>query len=243
MHREIHQWWSPRLNKNMEIAVYGNYGPALLMFPTAGADYLEYERFRLIDSISWFINSGKLKVFSINSINNESWLNRDMWPPHKAIRHNQYNYYVIDEVIPFIHSHCKGLVPIVTTGASLGAFHAVNMFLRRPDIFAGTIGLSGIYDLKYYTRGFYNEDVYFNSPIDYLPNLYDEGVLNQMRHYKKILLASGSGDYEDPDSSIQLSNILHSKGIPNEVAVWGWDMPHDWPTWHKMLPHFLGSLY
>jgi esterase/lipase superfamily enzyme len=48
MQREIHQWYSPRLNKDMEIAVYGHYGFALLMFPTAAADYLEYERFQLL---------------------------------------------------------------------------------------------------------------------------------------------------------------------------------------------------
>ncbi|MFB3057638.1 MAG: esterase, partial [Ignavibacteriaceae bacterium] len=89
MHREIHKWRSPNLNKDMEIVIYGHYGYALLMFPTAAADYLEYERFLLIDAITPFINEGKLKAFSINSINNESWLNRNMHPSHKAIRHQQ----------------------------------------------------------------------------------------------------------------------------------------------------------
>ena len=119
----------------MEIVVYGHYGLPFLMFPTAGADFLEYERFQLIDSIKWFIDNGKIKVYSINSINNESWLNNQVWPPHKSLRHGQYNNYILTEVVPFIYNDCNGKTPIITTGASLGAYHAVNMFFKKPDIF------------------------------------------------------------------------------------------------------------
>jgi len=241
VHREIHKWRSPNLNKEMEIVIYGHYGYALLMFPTAAADYLEYERFQLIDAIAPFINDGKLKAFSINSINNESWLNRDMHPSHKAIRHQQYNQYVTEEVAPFIKAQCSPDVSIVTTGASLGALHAVNSFFRRADLFAGTIAMSGAYDLKSYTNGFYDDNCYFNSPIDYLPQWNDEKVLNTLRN-KSIIIASGQGSYEDPDASKRLSEILNSKNIRHWLDLWGFDMPHDWPTWRQMLPYFLGKM-
>ena len=168
MNREIHKWYSPSLNKDWEIAVYGYSGKALLMFPTAGADFLEYERFYLIDSIAPYIESGKFKAYSINSINNESWLNDNMEPKHKAIRHQQYNEYIVNEVVLFIYNNCNGEVPIITTGASLGALHAANTLFRRPDLFHGTIAMSGSYDLKAYTNGYYDDNVYFNSPVDYL---------------------------------------------------------------------------
>ena len=238
MNREIHSWWSPRLDKNMEIAVYGHFGTALLMFPSAAADYLEYERFYMIDSIAPYIEAGKIKVFSINSINSESWLNRTMQPHHKAIRHQSYNYYIFDEVVPFIQMHCHGRVPIITTGVSLGAFHGANVFFRRPDLFAGTIAMSGVYDLTQYSDGFFNEDCYFNSPIHYLPNLTDHNTLEQMRH-SRIHILSGQGAYEAPDASRALSNILHSKSIPHELDIWGYDMRHDWPTWRAMLPYYM----
>ena len=241
MRREIHKWWSPNLNKEMEIVVYGHYGYALLMFPTAAADYLEYERFQLIDSIAPFINDGKLKAFSVNSINSESWLNRDMHPSHKAIRHQQYNQYITEEVAPFIRQHCSSSAPIVTTGASLGALHAANLFLRNPYMFAGTIAMSGNYDLKTYTNGYYDDNCYFNSPIDYLPRWNDENILNLLRH-KSIIIASGQGSYEDPDASRKLSEILNTKGIQHWLDLWGYDTPHDWPTWRDMLPYFLGSI-
>jgi len=224
----------------MEIVVYGHYGFALLMFPTAAADFLEYERFKLIDTIGWFLKEGKLKAFSINSINNESWLNNNMHPSHKAMRHQQYNQYVIEEVVPFIHNHSKGLVPIVTTGASLGALHAANNFFRRPDIFSGTIAMSGSYDLKTYSRGYSDDNVYFNSPIDYLPGWEDNNMLEKMRQ-GKIVIASGQGSYEDPNASKRLSDILHSKSVNHWLDLWGQDMKHDWPTWRQMLPYFLGK--
>ena len=105
MRREIHKWWSPNLNKEMEIVVYGHYGYALLMFPTAAADYLEYERFQLIDSIAPFINDGKLKAFSVNSINSESWLNNNMHPSHKAIRHQQGSNTIYQTARFFLHPY------------------------------------------------------------------------------------------------------------------------------------------
>jgi esterase/lipase superfamily enzyme len=241
MRREIHKWWSQSLQKDMEIVVYGHYGFALLMFPTAAADFLEYERFQLIDSLYHHIDRGKIKVFSINSINMESWLNRNMHPAHKAIRHQQYNDYIYNEVVPFVKSFSSPETPIITTGASLGAFHAANTLFRRPDLFQGVIAMSGTYDLKKYTDGYYDDNCYFNSPDDYLPNLTDENILSQLRT-KSIIIASGQGPYEDPESSRRISGILHSKGIQHWLDLWGYDMRHDWPTWRQMLPYFIDKI-
>ena len=120
--------------------------------------------------------------------------------------------------------------------------HSANNFFRRPDLFAGTIALSGSYDLKDYSHGFYDENCYFNSPVDYLANMTDPVVLGQLRDNKKIIIAAGQGDFEDPDASVNLSNILHQKGIPHWLDLWGFDQPHDWPTWRKMYPYFLAKI-
>jgi esterase/lipase superfamily enzyme len=243
MHRKIHGWHSAALHKHMEIAIYGHYGFALLMFPTAAADYLEYERFYVIDALTPLISAGKLKAFSINSINNESWLNSNIPPPYRAIRHQQFNQYVCEEVVPFVKHHCSQDTPIITTGASFGAFHAANQLFRRPDLFEGTIAMSGTYDLKSYTNGYYDDNCYFNSPVDYLPNLNDEWHLSRLRSKKHIYILSGQGDWEKPERSVQLGNILAAKGIPHYVDLWGHDVPHDWPTWRKMLSHVIGSRF
>lgn len=243
MRREIHHWYSPALHKNMEIAVYGHYGFALLLLPTAGADFLEYERFQLIDAIRPYIDAGKVKVFSINSINSESWLNNQMHPRHKSIRHRQFNHYVYDEVIPFIRNMTSQETPIILAGASLGALHSANLYFKRPDILNGVIAMSGVYDLKTYTKGYYDEDVYFNSPIDYLPGLNDDYYLPRLQSSRRIYILSGSGAYESPDSARHLAGVLYNKGITYELDIWGHDMRHDWPTWRAMLPHYLETRF
>jgi esterase/lipase superfamily enzyme len=243
MKREIHSWYSPALNKQMEIAVYGHYGFGLLLLPTAAADFLEYERFHLIDAIQHHIDSGKVKVFSINSINAESWLNPDMHPRHKAIRHQQFNDYVYNEVMPFIKNMTSQETPVYTSGASFGALHSANLFFRRPDLINGTIAMSGDYDLSTYTKGYHDQDVYFNSPVQYLPNLNDEHLLAKIRSSQHIHIVAGSGDWEHPDASRKISAILHAKGIPHELDIWGADIPHDWDSWRKMLPYYLESRF
>src|SRR6476661_987524 len=201
MIKNLSSWFSPALQKEMPIVGYGDYGFALLLVPTAAADYLEYERFQLIDSLAEYINAGKVRVFSINSINNESWLNNEMLGEHKAIRHNQFNNYVFDEVIPFIKTSTSDETPIIACGASFGALHSMNLFLKRPDLINGVIAMSGVYDLREYSKGFYDDQVYFNSPAQYVPNLEDPWYLDKIRASRHIHILSGSGDYEDPNAS------------------------------------------
>jgi esterase/lipase superfamily enzyme len=243
MQREIRGWHSPALNKHMDVAVYGHYGFALLMFPTAAADFLEYERFGLIHALAPLIDAGRVKPFSINSINNESWLNDHLPPPYKAIRHQQFNQYVTEEVVPFIREQCSQETMIITTGASFGALHAANHLFRRPDLFDGTIAMSGSYDLKSYTNGYYDDNCYFNSPADYLPNLTDEWSLSRLRGKHHIHILSGQGDWERPERSVHLAQILTAKGIPHQLDLWGHDVPHEWPTWCKMLPFVIGTRF
>jgi len=227
----------------MPVAMYGHYGFALLLIPTAAADYLEYERFQLMDCLAPFIDEGKLKVFSIDSINNESWLNNSMEPYHKAIRHQQWNDYVFNEVVPFIRNNTSQETLIFTCGASFGALHSMNLFLKRPDILNGVIAMSGVYDLTEYSKGFYSDDVYFNSPMHYMPNLADHGILEQIRKSQHIHILSGSGAYEDPGSSGRFAKILYDKGINYELDMWGPEWTHDWPTWRAMLPHYLRTRF
>lgn len=243
MKREITSWYSPSLNKEMPIASYGHYGFALLMVPTAAADYLEYERFRLIQALEPMINAGKFRVFSIDSINKESWLNYQMEPAHRAIRHNQYNQYVFNEVIPFIRNATSNETFIYTCGASLGALHAMNLFLKKPDFINGVIAMSGVYDLTDYTRGYWDEQVYYNSPIHYIPNLEDRFFLDKIRASHHIHIYTGSGEYEDPDASRRFTSVLFDKGIWCDLNIWGPDVRHDWPTWIAMLPYILGNKF
>ena len=166
-----------------------------------------------------------------------------MWGEHKAIRHNEFNQYVFNEVIPFIKSSTSDETPIITCGASFGALHSMNLFLKRPDLINGVIAMSGVYDLHEYSKGFHDDQVYFNSPMNYMPNLNDQWYLDNIRRSHHIHILSGSGDHEDPGAAGRFAKILYDKGINYELDIWGNDMPHDWPTWRKMLPYYIESRF
>ncbi len=241
MKRVTHNWFSSSLNKEMNLICYGYFGYALLLFPALETDYMEYENSQTIDSIGNFINNGTLKAYTIDSIIGESWLNKSNSAEVKAMLQQNYNKYIDEEVVPFIHRDCGGNVPIIACGASTGGFLAVNAFFRSPELFAGVIGMSGNYDLKMYTDGYFDDNCYFNSPIDFLSNLNDENIIDEL-NTKNIIIACGQGENEDPHSSKLLSDILRSKNINHWLDIWGLDMHHNWPTWQKMLPYFLENV-
>ena len=243
MERRTTAWFSPNLNIEMPLVAYGHTGYPLLMFPTAAADYLEYERFHLVDAIRPHIDRGQIRAYSINSVNRYSLLNEQM-PPHlKAQLLTQFDRYVTDEVLPLIrrdtgHDDARPL----TTGASLGAFLAANTYFKHPDLFRGVIAMSGSYDVKSYLHGFYDDNVYFNNPADYLANMNDNYHLPILQRADAIFILSGQGSYEAPERSRHLSDLLRAKNIPHTLDLWGHDVDHDWPWWRKMLPHTLEKL-
>ena len=225
----------------MPIVAYGHSGFPLLMFPTAAADFLEYERFHLIDSVRYHIEAGRLRAYSVNSVNRYSLLNEHA-PPHvKAELLTRYDRYVTDEVLPLIRHEAGGQAPLVT-GASMGAYVSANTYFRHPDVVRGVIAMSGSYDVRAYFDGYYDDNVYFNNPISYLPHLDDDYFLPRLRAADAVVITTGQGAWEKPERSRHLSDILHSKGIPHTLDVWGHDVAHDWPWWRKMLPYWLDRL-
>jgi esterase/lipase superfamily enzyme len=243
MERRTTAWFSQNLNIEMPLVAYGHAGQPLLMFPTAAADYLEYERFHLVEAIRPQIERGQIRAYSVNSVNRYSLLNEQM-PPHlKAELLTHFDRYITDEVLPLIWRDTgqAGARPL-TTGASLGAFLAANAYFKHPDLFRGVIAMSGSYDVKSYLRGFYDDNVYFNNPADYLPNLHDDYFLKLLQEADAIFIVSGQGAYEAPERSRHLSDILRAKGIPHTLDLWGLDVNHDWPWWRKMLPYCLDRI-
>src|SRR3954465_381306 len=102
MRRDTTSWYSHNLNMDMPLVAYGHAGYPLLMFPTAAADFLEYERFHLIDSIRHQIEAGRLRAYSINSVNCYSLMNEQAPPPWKGELLARYDHYITDEVLPLI---------------------------------------------------------------------------------------------------------------------------------------------
>ncbi len=243
MRRETTSWYSHNLGMEMPLVAYGHAGYPLVMFPTAAADFLEYERFLLVDAIKPFIESGLLRAYSINSVNRYSLLNDNASPNWKAELLTRYDRYIMDEVLPLIRNECGEESQPLTTGASLGAFLAANCYFKHPDNFRGTIAMSGSYDIRSYLKNYYDDNVYFNNPMQYVQNLNDSYYLPILQKADSIVIVTGQGAFEAPERSSQFSDILHSKGIPHLLELWGHDVNHDWDWWRKMLPFYLGRFF
>lgn len=244
MQIEYHKWFSPILNQDMELKVYGYYGKPVLVFPSQQGHFYDFENWGMTNTLSGFIETGQIKLFTVDSIDGQSWANWSAHPADRAWRHQDYDRYIVEEVVHFIRDHCGGTrQKFMTTGVSMGAYHATNFFFRHPDIFDTVIALSGLYQLSMFIGSYTDDNVYFNTPLAYLPNLEDPWYLDQYRE-SHIIVAVGQGAWEDEMlvDTIALRHILVQKNIPHWVDIWGHDVNHDWPWWHKMLPYFLSKL-
>ena len=243
MKHEHHSWFSPRLGRTMGINVYGHYGRPLMAFPTSGGDENEWAGQGMVGVLAPHIDSGRLKVFCVNSVNNDSWYDKNAHPGHRSWLQTQYDAYIANEVAPFIHDNCKSPgIAIATTGASFGGYHAANTLLKHPDLFRCCLAQSGVYDLRRFMDGYYDDNFYFNNPVDYVANLSDGWYLDQLRQCE-IRLITGHGPYEDSGPSYRLAEVLRSRGIPHHVDNWGAEGGHDWPYWKRQIVAYVDGMF
>jgi len=243
MRTEYHHWYSGRIGREFGVVVYGHWGPPLLMFPTSGGDEWEMDRQGMIGALADVIDAGRVKVFTVNANSGDAFYNKGAHPFHRSYMQAQYDAYIRDEVAPFIFTHCQSQdLPIATMGASLGAYHAANALFKHPDVFTRCYALSGVYDMKRFMDGLYDDNFYFNNPVDYVQSLSDPWFLEQLAQ-DDIRLVTGNGPFEDSRPSYQLSGVLWSRGIRHSVDDWGPDGGHDWPYWKRQLDEYFSQMY
>jgi esterase/lipase superfamily enzyme len=239
MRTEHHYWYSPRLGHDMGVAVFGHWGPPLLAFPTSHGVEWELQRHGMIDALNDFIDSGRVKVFCVGSNNHESFLNSSAHPYHRSWRQRMFDEYIREEVFPFIYNSCQtDSIAISTMGASLGAYHAANTLFRYPHRVKRCYALSGVYDLKRFMNGLYDDNFYFHNPVDYMSNLEDAWLREQLASCE-IRLVTGSGPWEESRFSYTMSGILAQKGIRHYLDDWGVRGGHDWPYWKDQMREYL----
>ena len=244
MNIETHTWYSPSLGQDMTLKVYGHGGKPVIVFPALGGTFYEFEDFGMVEAARGFVDAGMVKLFTVSSVDSQSWANVQIPPADRARRHEDYDRYIVSEVAPFARQHGQGTEQkFLTAGCSMGGYHAPNFFFRHPDVFDAVISLSGLFQLRMFIGDYMDENVYFNSPLHFLPNLDDPWYLDQYRQ-SHIILCSGQGAWEDEAVADlrAFERVLEAKQVPAWVDYWGYDVNHDWPWWRKQLPYFLEKL-
>ncbi len=234
MNREYCHWESPALGRPMELLVFGHGGAPVLVFPTSMGRFYQWEDFGMVQSLSHHLEQGWIQLFCVDGVDSESWYNHALPVAARGARHNQYERYLLDEVAPFIKE--RNQTPyLIAAGCSFGAYHAANLAFKHPGLVNRCIAISGAYDLHFLLDGQYDDSCYFNSPVDYLPNLSDAHYLRlySPEGMSMVLVAGGPTDICN-DGTRRLADILAAKQIPHTLDVWGpaW---HDWPWWQQMI--------
>jgi len=243
MNIEYHKYWSTFLNQDMEFKIYGHAGKPVLVFPAQGGRFFEFEDFKMIDASKWFIDQGLFQFYTVDSVDNQSWANWSARPSDRANRHEDYDRYIVSEMVPFIRHRCGENALLLATGVSMGGYHSANFFFRHPDIFDCLISLSGLFQLNLFVGDYVDDNIYFNSPLLYLPSLNDDWYLERYRR-SQIIICAGQGAWEN-DTLVDVLNmekILNEKQVPAWIDLWGFDVNHDWPWWRKQLPYFLSKI-
>ena len=218
----------------MGVAVFGHFGAPFLFFPTSLGDEWEHEGQGMIETLAPLIEGGRMKVFCVRSVTAEGLFNTQAHPFHRSWVLRCYDSYIRQEVIPFIHHHCQGLPPIGVMGASLGAFHAANTTFKYPDAVKRCFALSGVYDMRRSMDGMYDDNFYFNNPVDYMANQNDPWFLHEYTTCD-IRLVTGCGPWENSGPTYRMSEVLASRGIAHHLDDWGPEGGHDWPYWHHQM--------
>lgn len=242
MQRAYHKWFSPNLNRDMELLIFGHAGARVLVFPTRRGRFYEYENMGIVDALAEPLEKGWLQLFCVDSVDRESVYNPYISPGDRIRRHSQYEQYILNEVLPL--SRLKNSQPfLISHGCSLGAYHAVNIALRHPQWFDKVVAFSGRYNLSEPVAEFrglfddyYDEEIYYHSPNHFLPNLADDVVLEHLRRLA-ITITVGT---DDPfiESNLTLSDTLRQKDINHELYIWE-GRAHQPSDWQKMAKLYL----
>jgi esterase/lipase superfamily enzyme len=235
------RWYSGRVESDVTVVRWGHFGRPVIIFPTAGGDAEEIERMLVIDVLGDLIEAGRIKVYSCDSIAGYAMVRGDGDPRYRAALINGFHSFVREEMIPAIWADCHSPgADVIVTGASIGAFNALALLCRFPEVVSHAVGLSGTYDLEQFVGPGAGDALFFATPLYFLPGLNGPTLARLQQRF--AILASGEGRWENIEHSWRLAAVLGSKGIPNRVDPWGPQYDHDWPTWRLMLPHYLGQL-
>jgi esterase/lipase superfamily enzyme len=230
-----------------QVVGYGHWGTPVVVFPSEAGRAWDFENNGMVDAVRWLLDAGRVKLYCVDAADAVTWSDRSVPLEERAARHDHYERWVLEQVVPYVHQDSGGVQPIMTVGCSLGAYHAANIALRNANVFPRALCMSGSYDpTAWHAWGDRGDSTYFHNPMDYVRNLHADH-LEWLRRTVHLTLVVGQGSWEvDPTgalpSTLAFAEVLAEKGIPHELDVWGHDVPHDWPSWQRQLAHHLPRL-
>ncbi len=232
MKRTYKSWKSPSLGKTTEMLIYGEQGTPVIIFPSAHGNFKEWENHNAINVLNEQIKEGYNQFFCVDSFASDSFMNEKADPLTRIMKFGQYQDFLMDELLPFI-SDTNSNPFLITTGVGIGAYCALLMAFKYPTNFHKVIGICGYYDISVHLDGMTDDSIYFNNPVEFMPNLNDEKMLKLISSVDIRLLNFKN----DPtkEETRRMSDILWLKFIEHEHYVWDKETADLWTLAPKML--------
>ena len=102
MNRDYRKWFSPSLGRDMELLVFGHGGSAGDCVSDFVWAVFEFEDRQMVATVGDKIDRGELQLFCVDSVDGESWYNKNVGPRWRIARQVQYENYVMNEAVPFV---------------------------------------------------------------------------------------------------------------------------------------------
>lgn len=243
---EYYKEYSPSLNREMEFKMYGHDGMLCLVIPCQDGRFFEWEDRGMFNLVSDLIDQGRVQFVTADTIDKETWSSYENSDTRMG-KEEAWIHYLVDELIPSAKAKAGygADSPVMVMGASMGASHAANLFFRFPDLFSKMLVFSGIYDFSpYIYDGNYNYNFYQNSPISYLSNMPADHPFVKKYNDNQAVFVVGQGAWENEclNDTRRLQQVCNERGIYPTFMYWGYDTPHDWPSWEKQLREYLPQM-
>ena len=165
---------------------------------------------------------------------NECKDNKQIHPSQRAENHEWYDQFILNEIVNPICKE-KNLAKVAVAGPSFGGYQASNFAFKHPEKVSHMFSMSGAFDIRSFVDGHYDNNVFFNNPIDFLPG-------NNHSDLWKMKIILGVGEWDIClEANNQMAKILEDKNIPFWYDIRKW-AKHDWPLWRDMFPEYLSKI-
>lgn len=234
---------SEAMGRDMHVWRYGWWGAPVLVFPSAAGFAHEWQKEGMIDHLAPLLQAGKIKLYCPESNVAEAFT-REGSGAEKIAKHVRYERFILETMVPFIRKDCNlTTARIGTVGCSLGGLYAALFALKHPEVFDYALCMSGRYEVSQFLGGHHGADVYFNSPLAFVPNLAGEALERTRRTH--LTMVCGTGQWEEGciEETIALCDQLRAKGIPHDRDIWGKESKHHWSWWKKQTTAHLTRAY
>ncbi|ANM28458.1 hypothetical protein ABI59_00675 [Acidobacteria bacterium Mor1] len=225
----------------MPLVHYGSSGDPWIYVPTSGGDEQEFARYGMPEICRPWIEAGKMHLVSIDGCGPRTLFSDTLPPRERIAGYAAFERYASEELLPWMRER-TGRERIGLIGASYGGYVVANLLFKYPEQVRIAFGMGGVYGLWHRLHGHHDDDVYFHTPLEYLPRLEDPAILERIRGTGGIVLY-GARDDGWLESTERMAEVVAEKGIPHRVDIWGSPADHHERWWRQQLHKFLVESY